>query len=161
MKLLLRYVTHYPPKGEDRSTLIRRIFLHVSGDKPVLRINFILQHACINVTMLHVLTKGTIFLISLSKDGYTIGHNIPRTRNNMDDDIMVTLSGILIYLVCLGRTRSDFAVKSQPTKLKINTPYCSLPCEGRGGAWAVKGPTPRWDLIQSCWRWIGSVHGDQ
>ena len=76
-----------------------------------------------------LLTKGTIFRISLSKDGYTIGHNIPRTRNNMDD-VMVAL----IYLVYLGRTRSDFAVKSQPTKLKINTPYCSPSCEGRGGA---------------------------
>ena len=83
--------------------------------------------------MLHVLTKGTIFLISLSKDVYTIGHNIPRTRNNMDD-VMVALSGILIYLVCLGRTRSDFAVETQPTKLIINTPYCSPPCDGRGGA---------------------------
>ena len=76
-----------------------------------------------------LLTKGTIFLISLSKDVYTIGHNIPRTRNNMDD-VMVAL----IYLVYLARTRSDFAVETQPTKLKINTPYCSPPCEGRGGA---------------------------
>ena len=81
-----------------------------------------------------LLTKGTIFLISLSKDVYTIGHNIPRTRNNMDDDVMVALSGILIYFVCLGRTSYDFAVKSQPTKLKINTPYCCPPCDGRGGA---------------------------